>query len=90
MLISHKVIDLLCGRDRDHQLVLIPSRDGESPSALADWIDQAEKFDFGEVPLEPGPEKGSYQPPSLTAAEWEAFGKGMVPLPVPLAGMSTS
>jgi hypothetical protein len=57
MLICHKIIDLLRDRDRDHRLMPIPSRNGKSPAVLATPIDQAEKFDFGDISLEGASER---------------------------------
>jgi hypothetical protein len=86
MLIFHKFVDVLRGASHEIPLRII---DGVMPGHISqicyELID-AEKFDFGPLPLEPIPDDPlSFAPPALTPVEWEAWCDGLVPLPAPIS-----
>lgn len=85
MLYSHKFIDVLRGASKEATITLIGTTAAKS-TAFAELINAAEKFDFGEIPLEsqPHPDGTAFVLPKLTNAEREAFIEGMIPLPAPL------
>ena len=84
MLYSHKFIDVLRGASQEIPLRLIGTTTAQA-SAFAELINDAEKFDFGELPLEPDPtEPGKLLLPPLTPVEREAWTDGLIPLPAPL------
>ena len=85
MLIAHKVIDALLGLDKTLTLMSIPGVTIEHKQSAAAKIREAEKFDFGELILEPNPNvTGSWRLPELTIDEWQFWKDGLIPLPAPI------
>lgn len=55
------------------------------PPEIADSIRAAEKFDFGQLVLEPHPNNPeAHKLPQLNSIEWEMFNTGLLRLPAPL------
>jgi hypothetical protein len=53
-------------------------------AGFADLINMAEKFDFGELVLEPGTEPNTFIPPTITDLERDIWLQGLIPLPAPM------
>lgn len=103
MILGYKLIDCLTGHSKlwRHLESNFGTRSGELSNPgrqglleLAALLRNAEKFDFGVLPLEPGeavesvvpgapPEKG-WHVPGLSEAEQEAWRLGLIPLPAPI------
>lgn len=83
MLMAHKLLDALAGKSREtfHVIDGTPPKMGE---ALFNGIVQAEKFDFGSLPLEEGQKPGHFFLPPFTADEQDFWRMGLVPLPAPI------
>lgn len=88
MIIAHKFLDVLLGhRSAERRLYVVPHESSEHTrqylDALVEGIQVAEKFDFGQLTLE-RVETGKFALPDLTAAEYEAWREGLLPLPAPV------
>jgi hypothetical protein len=85
VLIFHKFVDVLRGASQEVPLHLPPDVTPEQVTRLVNWIIDAEKFDFGDLPLERDPEDTNlFSLPDLTSDEREAWCEGLLPLPAPL------
>lgn len=84
MLIAHKVIDALRGRDKKYTLILVPGMpDKATCEDVAELINRAQKFDFGDLVLEQK-DDNSYAIPALTEDEKNFWREGLIPLPFPV------
>lgn len=85
MLIFHKFVDVLRGASKDAPLLLPDEVTEHEVRVLVDRIIDAEKFDFGELVLEPDPkDPGVFALPALAPIEREAWCEGLLPLPAPV------
>jgi hypothetical protein len=84
VLIFHKFVDVLRGASHEiplHLYYVTPA----DVQALVDRIIDAEKFDFGDLPLEVDPQRpDTVALPRFTADELEAWCDGLLPLPAPV------
>lgn len=84
MLISHKIIDALLGHDKKYTLTPVPGLPGPTErAALARRIEDAPKFDFGDLMLE-RKDDNSWALPKITTDEREFWRQGLIPLPFPV------
>lgn len=84
MLISHKILDALLGRDARYAIPPIPGEAALRPRTAA-LLASAEKFDFGSLPFERDPTRvGSWTIPKLSDDERDFWHQGLLPLPAPL------
>lgn len=86
MILGYKLVDCLTGHSklwRHLERGNRPADPGDAARAeLAVLLRQAEKFDFGALPLEP--DGKGWHVPGLTEAEQEAWRMGLLPLPAPV------
>lgn len=79
MLIAHKVIDALVGTG---ELIPIPGTSKHGREHMAQMIRAAQKFDFGDLLLEPIPKnEGHWLLPRLSDDEMDWWRGGLIPLP---------
>jgi hypothetical protein len=83
MLMAHKVVDALLGRDsRLRRLVLDP----KMAAGVASDLEEAEKFDFGPLVTEViDAGSGTHRLPQLTPDELGFWVDGLLPLPFPVS-----
>lgn len=78
MMFAHKAVDALrIGR----RLMTIPGVTLEMRHNSADLITNAQKFDFGDLLLEPSGPPGLYTLPKITDVEYGFWSDGLLPLP---------
>jgi hypothetical protein len=85
---AHKMVSVLRGdRNTDMKLQAVMLDKGEEGTieiitSTADCIENSEKFDFGDLHLEPDPQRPeSFILPLLTHDEKSAWAEGLIPLP---------
>jgi len=83
-MISHKFIDVLRGAIKEPRLELFGGSTFKKAREFAELINDAEKFDFGALALEPSDTPNFWIIPELTQDEQEAYNEGLIVLPAPL------
>lgn len=83
-----KLIDDLEGRVKRSSLIKLPGSETMVPDFVS-LAKKAEKFQFGEIPLEEHPTellmgRPTWSTPEITTVEHEAWDQGLIPLPAPL------
>jgi hypothetical protein len=81
MLIAHKIIDALEGRDKGIEVDWIPG--SMTMTECVSGLKQAQKFDFGDLPFERLPDT-TWAAPNLTVDERGFWRDGLIPLPFPV------
>jgi len=100
-LILPRLIDDLEGRIPRSSMIIIPGTTAEQKREFCALARQAEKFNFGNLPLEENPDniimgRPTWRIPTLTDVEIDAWYSGLIPLPAPVCwleyclGSSTS
>lgn len=87
MLVAHKLIDAAYGRDRGFKFDVWEGTNRKDADNIVLGVSQAEKFDFGTLPLEllsETPSGQTFSLPDLTMSEKEFWLDGLIPLPAPL------
>lgn len=86
MLVAHHIIDILRGKLKHGHRVDLPGITKDMMRSTAEAIDSAQKFDFGQLLLEPDDLKrpGHWNIPRLTDDERGMWVEGFIPLPHPL------
>lgn len=89
MMLPH-LLDALIGRIRTDKMISL-TNDHASVEEFQDLANKAEKFSFGEIPLELDPDmskaiigKPVWVQPEITRTETEAWNLGLIPLPAPI------
>lgn len=88
-LFVHKLLDAFIGAPGAECKAMVrpdktPEITKDRADAVIEAITQAEKFDFGQLHLEPANETGKYCLPDITQPEYEAWAEGLIPLPAPV------
>lgn len=84
MILAHKIIDAFRNKESRCSLRALEGTDHKRTVNLINGIEEAEKFDFGELLLEKADVEGKYRLPDLTEAEREFWVSGFIPLPAEL------
>jgi hypothetical protein len=81
---SHQITDVITGKSTKYKLVPIDPVNQADLNTLARRIQDAEKFEFVSIPLEPARESDRYNVPDVNQDEMDAWNAGLLPLPAPL------
>lgn len=81
MLVAHKIIDALRSTDKKYVAPPLLGVTKEHQRQVADIIQIAEKFDFGDLMFEPTPDHTGWHLPALTSDEQSFWHEGLIPLP---------
>lgn len=81
MLMLPHLIDVLSGRIECEEMIVLLGAEVAIPHFI-DQVNRAEKFAFGDIPLEEN--KHTWLQPEITPVEAEAWDMGLIPLPAPI------
>lgn len=84
MLVAHHIIDVLTGAAKRPPLLQLPGLTSDDCNRAATMIHNAQKFDFGDLHLEPMKDDvGQWKLPEFTDDERDFWIQGLIPLPYP-------